>query len=500
DLDLYDPTSLETEAQIELARRGEAAALAADPRITNSEGAEFDSSSGRVLLGNSHGFLGEYRSSTFSISVSPIATAPDSGSMQQDSWYAVRHRFARLDSPESVGQEAARRAVRRLGARKLSTRRAPVVFDQEMAAGLLGNLFHAASGYALYKGASFLIGHLGKRLAPELVTIYDDGRLPGGLGSRPFDGEGLPTRKTTVVERGMLTSYLLDTYSGRKLGLASTGNASRGIGESPSVGPTNFYLVPGTTAPAEILRSVREGLYVTELIGFGVNMVTGDYSRGAAGFWIENGELAYPVEEITIAGNLKQMFADIEVVGSDLEFRGRIASPTIKIREMSRAPSTLSRELSRQHASPVTYRAVLAHQRAQRWAHHPRKPRKLAVHPRLRRAVLTLLAQRWSPEQIARGLPQRYPDEPTMRISHEAIYTYLYVLPRGVFKRELVRYLRRRHRFRRPRKVRLSSRPIQDLISIDERPAEVADRTVPGHWEGDLLVGHANASALGTLV
>jgi len=334
DLDLYDPTSLETEAQIDLARRGEAAALAADPRITNSEGAEFDSSSGRVLLGNSHGFLGEYRSSTFSISVSPIATAPDSGSMQQDSWYAVRHRFARLDSPESVGQEAARRAVRRLGARKLSTRRAPVVFDQEMAAGLLGNLFHAASGYALYKGASFLIGHLGKRLAPELVTIYDDGRLPGGLGSRPFDGEGLPTRKTTVVERGMLTSYLLDTYSGRKLGLASTGNASRGIGESPSVGPTNFYLVPGTTAPAEILRSVREGLYVTELIGFGVNMVTGDYSRGAAGFWIENGELAYPVEEITIAGNLKQMFADIEVVGSDLEFRGRIASPTIKIREM----------------------------------------------------------------------------------------------------------------------------------------------------------------------
>jgi len=160
----------------------------------------------------------------------------------------------------------------------------------------------------------------------------------------------------------------------------------------------------------------------------------------------------------------------------------------------------LSRELARQHASPVTYRAVSAHQRVQRWAHHPRNPRKLAVQLRLRTAVFTLLAQRWSPEQIARGLPQRYPHEPTMHISHEAIYTYLYVLPRGTFKRELVRYLRRRHRFRRPRKVRLSSRPIQDLISIDERPAEVADRTVPGHWEGDLLVGHANASALGTLV
>lgn len=167
---------------------------------------------------------------------------------------------------------------------------------------------------------------------------------------------------------------------------------------------------------------------------------------------------------------------------------------------LSRAPSTLARELARHHASPVTYRAVRAHQRAQRWAHRPRKPRTLAVQPRLRTAVFALLAQRWSPEQIARGLPQRYPDEPTMRISHEAIYTYLYVLPRGAFKRELVRYLRQRHRFRRPRKVRLKPRPIQDIVSIDERPAEVADRTVPGHWEGDLLVGHANASALGTLV
>jgi IS30 family transposase len=167
---------------------------------------------------------------------------------------------------------------------------------------------------------------------------------------------------------------------------------------------------------------------------------------------------------------------------------------------MQRAPSTLSRELARHRTTPVTYRAVPAHQRAQRWVHRPRKPRKLAVQPRLRTAVFTLLAHRWSPEQIARGLPQRYPDEPTMRISHEAIYTYLYVLPSGALKRELARYLRRRHRFRRPRKVRLSSRPIQDLISIDERPQEVADRTVPGHWEGDLLVGHANASALGTLV
>lgn len=334
DLDLYDPTQLETEIQIELARRAEEAAMKADSRITNSEGADFNSAHGRVVLANSHGFIGEYHSSSFSISVSPVAKAPGSDDMQRDYWYAAQRKFARLESPESVGREAARRTVRRLGARKISTQRAPVIFDQETAGSLLGNLCSAASGYALYKGASFLVGWLEKRIAPEIVTIYDDGRIPGGLGSRPFDGEGLATRRTTVVERGVLKSYLLDTYSGRKLGLSSTGNASRGASEGPSVGPTNFYLVPGTATPEEIIGSVKRGLYVTELIGFGINMVTGDYSRGAAGFWIENGELAYPVEEITIAGNLKEMFANIEIVGNDLVFRGRIASPTIKISEM----------------------------------------------------------------------------------------------------------------------------------------------------------------------
>lgn len=259
--------------------------------------------------------------------------------MQRDSWYGVQRKFAKLESPEAIGEEAARRTVRRLGARKVSTRRAPVIFDQETAGSLLGNLCSAVSGYSLYKGASFLVGRLDKPLAPDFVTIYDDGRMVGGLGSRPFDGEGLATRKTAVVERGVLRSYLLDTYSGRKLGLASTGSASRSVGESPSVGPTNFYLVPGTTKPEDMIGSVKEGLYVTELIGFGINMVTGDYSRGACGFWIENGELAYPVEEITIAGNLAQMYAGIETIGSDLVFRGRIASPTIKISEMMIAGS-----------------------------------------------------------------------------------------------------------------------------------------------------------------
>lgn len=334
DLDLYDDTTLGTETQIEWAKRGEAAAFAADPRVTNSEGAEFDSSSGRVVLANSHGFVGSYKSSSYSLSVSPIATDPGTGAMQRDAWYEVQRKFSRLASAESIGQEATKRAVRRLGARKVATKRVPVVFDQETAGSLLANLCSAISGYGLYKRASFLLDQLGQTIASDLITVYDDGRMAGGLGSRPFDGEGLATRKNTIVERGVLKSYLLDTYSGKKLGLSSTGNAARSVGESPSVGPTNFYLVPGVKSPQDIIGSVKEGLYVTDLIGFGINMVTGDYSRGACGFWIENGELTYPVEEITIAGNLKEMFKHIEMVGSDLVFRGRIASPTVKITEM----------------------------------------------------------------------------------------------------------------------------------------------------------------------
>ena len=332
ELHIHDSTTLQTDEQIALALRAEHAAFAADSRITNSEGGECDSSSGRIVLANSHGFLGQYANSSFSLSVSPIAS--DAAGMQRDYWYGVNRAFAKLESPEAIGQEATRRTVRKLGARKAATGRVPVIFDPEVAGSLLSHLCSALSGYALYKGASFLIGQLGQQIAPDFVTIYDDGRMPGGLGTRPFDGEGLPTRKQAVVERGRLTSYLLDTYSGKKLGLPSTGNAARSIGESPSAGPTNFYMVPGTTRAEDILGSVKQGLYVTDLIGFGINMVTGDYSRGASGFWIENGELAYPVEEITIASNLKQMYSTIETIGSDLVFRGRIASPTVKIAEM----------------------------------------------------------------------------------------------------------------------------------------------------------------------
>ncbi|MDR4484546.1 MAG: TldD/PmbA family protein [Nitrospirales bacterium] len=334
DMDMKDDRQLTVDEEIDLAKRAEQSAFSADPRITNSEGAECSAGYGSILLANSHGFVGSYASSSYSLSVSPIALESQNGGMQRDYWYSVKRKFHELDSPETIGQEAARRTVRRLGSRAITTQEVPVIFDPETAKGLLGHISSAVSGYSLYKGASFLLGQLGKAIASDLVTVIDDGRLAGGLGSRPFDGEGLPTRQTMVIDKGVLSSYLLDTYSGRKLGMASTGNASRSVGENPTVGATNLFLTPGASSPDEILKSIKRGLYVTELIGFGVNLVTGDYSRGAVGFWVENGELTHPVEEVTIAGNLQQILKDIEMVGNDLEFRGRVASPTVKIRKM----------------------------------------------------------------------------------------------------------------------------------------------------------------------
>jgi PmbA protein len=335
DLDLWDEKarSIAVEQKIQMALEAEKSALAFDSRIANSEGGEFSNHFGRIIYANSHGFSGEYRGSNFSHSVAPIAA--QDGSMQRDYWYSANRKFSRLESPKSVGEKAAERALRRLGARKIKTCEVPVVFDPEMAASLLRSLSSALSGYSLYKGASFLVGKLGAAIASELVTVVDDGTIPGALGSKPFDAEGLPTRKKTMVERGVLQNYLLDTYSGKKLGMASTANASRSVGEPPGVSPANFYLAPGRSTPGEIIGSVKQGLYLTETIGFGINLVTGDYSRGAAGIWIENGELSYPVEEVTIAGNLKEMFNNIEMVGNDLEMRARISAPTIKISKMT---------------------------------------------------------------------------------------------------------------------------------------------------------------------
>ncbi|MCL5006047.1 MAG: TldD/PmbA family protein [Acidobacteria bacterium] len=332
DLQLYcaDVAELGTEERIGYARRAEEAALKFDPRIKNSEGAAFESSVGTRVYASSAGFVGSYRSSYCAVSVVPIAQN-DGGGMQRDYWYSVARGIQALDPPEEVGRKAAERALRRLGARKVATSHVPVIFDPETASSLLGHVFGAVRGDAIYRNASFLTGKLGQTVAGENVTIIDDGLRPGGFGTRPFDDEGIPSSATPVIERGVLKSYLLDCYSARKLNLKTTGNAARGLAGAPNVGPKNFYLVPGTCSPEEMIRSVKEGFYVTELIGFGVNVVTGDYSRGAAGMWIENGELAYPVEEVTIAGNLRDMLNHIEMIGQDLVFRHVIDSPTLLV-------------------------------------------------------------------------------------------------------------------------------------------------------------------------
>jgi PmbA protein len=338
-LDLDDPTGhdLAPEEKIDLARRCEAAALGADPRITNSEGGDFADRRARYAYAASQGFAAEYGTSSFSLSASPVAS--ENGHMQRDGWYHVSRKRHRLDSPEEIGRTAARRALRRLGARQVKTAQVPVIFDPEMAASLVRHVAGAVAGPSLYRGASFLLGKLGQQIAAPGVTIVDDGTIPGGLGSRPFDGEGLPVLRTVIVDKGVLTSYLLDTYSGRKLGMASTHHATRD-GGGVTVGTTNLYLAAGTTDPKDLIGSVKQGLYVTELIGVGVSGVTGDYSRGAVGLWIDNGELAYPVEEITIAGNLLEMFRAIEGVGNDLVFRDRTAAPTVLVGRMTVAGHT----------------------------------------------------------------------------------------------------------------------------------------------------------------
>ena len=335
DLELSDPDHriIEASKALELARAAENAATRSDPRIKNSDGAEFDSGTYHVIFANSQGFAGEYSGTSFSLAAAPIAQ--DDSGMQVGYWYTASRMYQALDDAEEVGKIAAKRALRRLGARKIKTTRAPVIFEPDMAAGLIRTLAGAASGPSLYKGASYLIGKLGKQVASPNVTIIDDGRMPSGLGSKPFDGEGLATNRKNLVDKGELKTYLLDAYSARKLNLQPTGNASRSVGQPPGVGTTNLYLVPGNYDRDKIIKSVKQGLYLTELIGFGINMVTGDYSRGAGGIWIENGELTYPVQEITIAGNLNEMFASIEMIGNDLVWRSSTACPTIKIAEMT---------------------------------------------------------------------------------------------------------------------------------------------------------------------
>ena len=340
DLDLYyeDVYSLPGDQRIDYARRAEAAALAADARIQNSDGGSFDAATGRKILANSRGFVGDYRRSYASISAVPIAHSAD-GQMQRDYWFTSARTLSKLESPESVGIEAARRTLRRLNGRRVATQRVPIVFAPEMARGLIGNIFEAANGDAIYRHASFFTDQLGEQVAAANITVIDDGTIVGGFGTSPFDGEGLPTRRKAIVENGILKNYLLNTYTARKLNMESTGNASRGLAGNPGIGGGNVYLEKGEISPAEIIADIRDGFYVTELMGYGVNMVTGDYSRGASGLWIEGGELAYAVQEITIAGNLKEMFKNIVAIGNDLEFRGAVTAPTLRIEGMTIAGS-----------------------------------------------------------------------------------------------------------------------------------------------------------------
>ena len=341
DLHLFydDVYSLSGSERIEWARRCEAAAMAADPRITNSDGGSFEAATGRKVMANSRGFVGGYRTSYAGVSAAPLAMDAN-GQMQRDGWWSGARRLVDLESPEAIGKEAARRTIRRLGARKVPTQRVPIVFAPEVARSLIGSLFEAASGDSIWRHASFLAGKLGTQIASTSLTIIDDNAMmlpngAGGFGSSPFDGEGLPSLRTVVVENGVLQTYLLNTYSARKLGLKSTHNASRGLAGTPGIGCGNLFLQPGTLTPEQIIADAQTGLYVTSLMGFGTNIVTGDYSRGATGLWIENGQLTHAVEEVTIAGNLGEMLMNVTAIGNDLVFRGSVASPTIRIDGMT---------------------------------------------------------------------------------------------------------------------------------------------------------------------
>lgn len=335
ELDLYDEAieKLTPEHQIEMALRAERAAQGYSDQIINFDGGGFDSGYGSVILANSLGFAGEFRATSCSLASVPVAA--ENGRMQRDYWYDVRRKLSEMESPESIGVMAAKRTLRKLGGKSVPTQSVPVVLEPTMARDLLGDIFSAVSGESIFRKASFLVGQLGEKIAGSHLTVIDDGTMPRRLGSRPFDGEGLPTRQTVVIRDGVLESYLLNTYTARKLGLKSTGNAGRGLTGAPVVDAGNLYIEPGAHSQEEIIKSVSKGFCVTELLGFGVNIVTGDYSRSASGTWIENGELTFPVQGVTIAGNLKEMLNTIEMIGNDLDFRGNVAAPTLLIGRMT---------------------------------------------------------------------------------------------------------------------------------------------------------------------
>ena len=336
DLDLYDPAggSVDAAQAIAMAREGEAAAFAFDPRITNSEGATFGRTAGGAAIVLSSGFRATYKGSYQSLYVVPVA-ADEGGKNRRGYHYSARRYLADLDPPAEVGKEAARRTLRKLGARTVPTCEVPVVFDPDAARSILGMLAGCIMGSSIWRKSSYLVGREGTRVASDLVTVVDDPLLPRAPGSRPFDGEGLASRRNVVVEKGILKTYLCDSYSARKLSRESTASAARGGGAGVGPSTTNFVLQPGTDSNEAIIKATKRGLYVNEMMGFGFNAVTGDFSRGASGFWIENGELAYPVSEVTISLNIDELWQTLDVVGSDLDMRTSTVSPTIRIAKMT---------------------------------------------------------------------------------------------------------------------------------------------------------------------
>jgi PmbA protein len=330
-LDMLDPAEPSAEVLIERARAAEEAALAV-PGITNSEGAEAGWGRSRIALVASNGFAGGYAGSSHGVSVSVIGEA--GGKMERDYDFASAVYAADLRSPAEIGKSAGERTVKRLGARKMPTGRVPVVLDPRVARSFISHLLGAISGPAIARGTSFLKDKLGTRIFPEAMTITEDPHRRRGHRSKPFDAEGLPNRRRALVDKGVLTTWLLDLRSARQLGLQSTGHAARGTASPPTPSATNIWIEPGAQTPQELMADIKSGFYVTELMGMGVNGLTGDYSRGAAGFWIENGEIAFPVSEMTVAGNLNDIFARM-VAANDLEFRVGADSPTLRLDDLT---------------------------------------------------------------------------------------------------------------------------------------------------------------------
>lgn len=335
DLELYDPDigTMSADRALEMARACEAAALDVDPRLTNSEGSQLGWGESTYHFANTHGILHARKGSSASLWTTPVGE--DNGQKQRDSWWTSARHLSDLDAAEAIGQEAARRTLRRLGARKPKTCQVPVVFEAPIASRLIGTLIGAANGGAIYKDASYLSGRLNAPVASALVNVVDNPHIPRGPSSRAFDGEGLPTKRTQYVTGGVLQSYVLDTYTGRKLGMASTHGARRGLTSTPGPGVSNLWMDNGGQTLEELIAEIDNGLLVTSTFGFGASTVTGDYSQGAVGLWIEDGAIAYPVDELTIASTLDTMFKSIDGIANDRDPRRGVSAPSFRVAQMT---------------------------------------------------------------------------------------------------------------------------------------------------------------------